>query len=71
MLFTFAGTIANLIDEDWNLLERVVDFCCLNDDERTGVGGARAFFDSVHKIGGGCQMSHFEIPMCKPVLTDS
>lgn len=37
MMFTFAGTIASWIDEDWNLIERVIDFHPIADKEHEGV----------------------------------
>ena len=42
MVFTFAGTIANFIDDDWNLIERLVDFHHLEDDEHKGQYAAKA-----------------------------
>ena len=57
MVFTFLGTIANWIDEDWELLERVVDFRRLGEDQHTGAGGARAFLDGLKKIGIATKIS--------------
>ncbi|KAH7917410.1 hypothetical protein BV22DRAFT_994778, partial [Leucogyrophana mollusca] len=37
MMFTFAGTIASWIDDDWNLIDRVIDFHSLSDKEHEGV----------------------------------
>ncbi|KAJ7056278.1 hypothetical protein C8F01DRAFT_926137, partial [Mycena amicta] len=37
MIFTFACTMASFIDEDWNLIERVVDFQALEENEHAGI----------------------------------
>jgi hypothetical protein len=52
MLFSFAGTIASFIDEDWNLIERLVDFHCLDDNEHEGVHAATGFVRSASSRGG-------------------
>ncbi|KAI0363188.1 hypothetical protein BV20DRAFT_921329, partial [Pilatotrama ljubarskyi] len=36
MVFTFAGTLAHFIDDDWKLVERLVDFYHVQDDEHKG-----------------------------------
>lgn len=36
MRFTFAGSIAGWIDNDWNLVERVIDFHPIADKEHEG-----------------------------------
>lgn len=36
MMFTFAGTIAGWITEDWELIERVIDFHPIADKEHQG-----------------------------------
>lgn len=53
MIFTFAGTIANWIDEDWVLIERLVDFKHIEGDAHTGDGSARAFMSSLKDMGSG------------------
>ncbi|TFY60202.1 hypothetical protein EVJ58_g5298, partial [Rhodofomes roseus] len=49
MIYTFAGTIANFIDDDWQLVERLIDFRHLLDDEHEGVNAAKAFMESGSK----------------------
>lgn len=61
MVFTFAGTIANFIDEDWQLIERLLDFRNLTDDEHQGVQAAHAFMDSASKRGSLDKMSDLPI----------
>ncbi|KAJ3501122.1 hypothetical protein NMY22_g19033 [Coprinellus aureogranulatus] len=43
MTYTFACTIASFIDDDWNLVERVIDFKALESNEHEGYYAARAF----------------------------
>ncbi|GJF00443.1 hypothetical protein PsYK624_167310 [Phanerochaete sordida] len=52
MVFTFAGTIASFIDDDWDLIERLVDFHHLEDDEHKGQYAAKAFVNGAAKRGG-------------------
>ena len=52
MIFSFAGTIAHFIDEDWNLIERVVDFYHMQEKDHSGDFGAKAFIESASKRGG-------------------
>ncbi|KAF8186574.1 hypothetical protein K438DRAFT_1596191, partial [Mycena galopus ATCC 62051] len=42
MMFTFAGTIGSWITEDWELVERVLDFHPIQDKEHEGVRAAYA-----------------------------
>lgn len=59
MAFSFLGTIANWIDDDWELLERVVDFRHLGEDEHTGVGGVRAFLEGLKSMGIATKICSF------------
>ena len=52
MVFTFAGTLANFIDDDWSLIERPVDFYHIEDREHEGVHAAQAFVKSAAARGG-------------------
>lgn len=52
MIFTFAGTIAHFINDDWELIERLIDFHQLSDKEHAGEAAARAFVASARKRGG-------------------
>ena len=57
MVYTFAGTIASFIDDDWQLIEWLIDFRHLLSDEHEGVNAARAFMDSGSKRGSLDKMS--------------
>ncbi len=57
MVFTFACTIASFIDEEWNLIERVVDFKPLQDKEHEGLYGGLSFVDGVRERGALAQIS--------------
>ena len=58
MVFTFAGTIANFIDDDWKLIERLVDFYHIQDKEHEGQYAAKAFVKSAATKGGLNKMRH-------------
>jgi len=51
MVFTFAGTIASFIDEDWQLIERMVIFYHIQDKDTKGVG-SKAFVKTAAERGG-------------------
>ena len=60
MMFTFAGTLAHFINDDWELVEQLIDFRHLVIDEHKGVHAAKAFVKSgtahgsLSKISGFC-----------------
>ena len=57
MVFTFAGTIASWINDDWVLIERLVDFYHIQDKEHEGAHAAKAFITSAAARGGLDKMS--------------
>lgn len=57
MVHTFACVVGSFIDEDWNLIERVIDFKILEDKEHSGIHGRRALVNSCCKVGGFNKMS--------------
>ena len=59
MIYTFACTIASFIDDDWNLVERIIDFKPLEDKEHEGLYAAMAFIQGARSIGGLDKMSWF------------
>ncbi|KAK6966423.1 eukaryotic translation initiation factor 3 [Favolaschia claudopus] len=50
MQYTFAGTILNWIDEEWNLIERVVDFHAIEDKEHEGQYAAYGLAECLSKL---------------------
>jgi hypothetical protein len=52
MVYTFACTVGCFINDDWEIIERVIDFKPLEDKEHEGLYGGKAFADSARKIGG-------------------
>lgn len=52
MVYTFACTIACFINDDWEIIERVIDFKPLEDKEHEGLYNGKAFADGACKIGG-------------------
>jgi len=51
MMFSFAGTIASWVTEDWELVERVVDFHPIADKEHEGEYAAKGFAISMSEMG--------------------
>ena len=52
MVYTFACTIGSFVNDDWELIQHVVDFAPLQDKEHEGLYAGKAFVDSVRKRGG-------------------
>ena len=52
MVYTFVGTIGTFINEDWDLIERVINFKPLAEKEHQGLYGGKVFVDGVREIGG-------------------
>ena len=50
MVYMFACTIGT--DEDWEIIERVIDFKVLDEDEHKGLYAGKAFADSASGVGG-------------------
>ena len=46
MVFSFAGTIAHFINDDWNLIKCLVDFHHMGDKEHAGAYAVKAFVKS-------------------------
>ncbi|KAF8232858.1 hypothetical protein L208DRAFT_1269719 [Tricholoma matsutake] len=51
MVYTFARTIGCFINDDWELIEHVIDFKPLGEKEHQGLYGGKAFVDVMHEIG--------------------
>jgi hypothetical protein len=52
MVYTFACTIGSFINEDWELIEHIVDFKPLEDKEHEGIYAGHAFVNGAKKWGG-------------------
>lgn len=52
MIFSFAASKASFINDNWELVERLIDFNVLDDDEHKGQEAAKAFVRSASKRGG-------------------
>lgn len=52
MVYTFACTIGSFVNDDWELIQHVVDFAPLQDKEHEGLYAGKASVDSVCKCGG-------------------
>lgn len=52
MIYTFACTIGTFIDNDWNLVEMLVDFKPLEEKEHQGLFAGKAFVEGVRQCGG-------------------
>ena len=51
MVYMFACTVACFINEDWEIIEQVINFKLLEDKEHEGLYGGKAFVDSACKMG--------------------
>lgn len=58
MVYTFACTIGCFINNDWKLIEHVVDFKLLDDKEHKGIFAGLAFVNGAAARGGLKQISH-------------
>lgn len=58
MVFLFAGTIAHWIDDDWNLVERLINFHAMGDKEHAGA--AKAFVRWAADCGGLRKISQID-----------
>ena len=52
MVYSFACSVACFINDDWEIIERVIDFKPLEDKEHEGLYGGKAFVEGACKIGG-------------------
>ena len=52
MVYTFACTIGSFVNDDWELIQHVVDFAPLQDKEHESLYAGKAFVDSLRKRGG-------------------
>ena len=52
MVYTFACTIGSFINDDWELIECVVDFKPLNNKEHQGTHAGLSFINSARQHGG-------------------
>ncbi|KAJ2920749.1 hypothetical protein H1R20_g16345, partial [Candolleomyces eurysporus] len=51
MIYTFACSIASFINDEWKLVERIIDFRPLENKDHEGIYAARVFIDSARKAG--------------------
>lgn len=77
MVYTFACTVASFIDDEWDLIEHVIDFKPLEDKEHEGYLGGMAFINGARQRGGLDKMSAIylslklfhllhQCPLCQP-----
>ena len=58
MVYTFACPIGSFNIEDWEFIERVIDFKVLEDKEHEGIYGGKAIVGSVCQIGSFDKVSY-------------
>jgi len=63
MVFSFMGTIAHFVDDDWNLIERLVDFHHMGDKEHASAYAAKAFVKSAADQGGLNKISRIHLKL--------
>jgi hypothetical protein len=51
MVYTFACLVVSFINNDWEIIERVIDFKPLEDKEHEGLYAGKAFADGACQIG--------------------
>ena len=77
MVYTFACTVASFIDDEWDLIECVIDFKPLEDKEHEGYLGGMVFINGACQRGGLDKMSVIYLslklfhlpchcPLCQP-----
>ncbi|KAJ7588338.1 hypothetical protein C8J56DRAFT_785976 [Mycena floridula] len=52
MVYTFGCTVGTFINDEWEIIERVIDFKVLEDKEHEGIHAGKAFVNGAAKIGG-------------------
>lgn len=57
MIYTFACTTAFYINDDWELVEHVIDFKPLEANEHEGIHAGYAFFTGARQRGGLSKIS--------------
>jgi hypothetical protein len=63
-VYTFACSVRFFINDDWEIIEHVIDFKALEDKEHEGLYGSKAFVNGACKIGSldkislTCDSSH-------------
>jgi hypothetical protein len=63
MVFSFVGTIAHFVDDDWNLVECLVDFHHMGDKEHASASAAKAFVKSAVGQGRLKKTSHIHLKL--------
>ena len=71
MVFTFAGTVAQFINDDWQIVERLVDFYHIQDKEHEGEWAAKAFVRSIKERGSANKICVSLLVLCPCVLTST
>jgi len=61
MVFSFAGTIAHFMNDDWELVEQLIYFHHMGDKEHAGAHAAKAFVKSAADCSGLKKMSLFTL----------
>jgi hypothetical protein len=66
MVYTFACSVGCFINDDWQIIERVIDFKPLENKEHEGLFGGNVFIDSASKIGSPDKISltHVTLAVC-------
>lgn len=59
MVHSFSGVTAFYIDNEWRLVERVVDFRPLESKDHEGINAAKAFIQGARSRGSLNKMSVF------------
>lgn len=70
MVFSFTATIAHWIDDDWKMVERLIDFHHMGDKEHAGAYAAKAFMKSASSRGSLQKMSRASLQAFRAQITN-
>lgn len=64
MMYSFAGTLASFVNDEWDLVELVVDFAALDAEDHSGAQSAKKFAESAAKRGALIKICPFHPHKC-------
>lgn len=59
MVYSFTCILAFFVDDDWKLVECIVNFCHLESKDHEGVNAAKAFIQGAQEHSALSKMSDF------------
>ena len=71
MVYTFACSVSCFINDDWQIIEHMIDFKPLENKEHEGLFGGKAFVDGASKIGSLDKISLTHVTLAMSLLTST